>query len=114
LFLHSIGFGPLNGNYFHKHESYPNSVAFGRWMPGHFNPIETPESEAEVLELQGSTISPANGTHLGFRETVLPRGCKRLVSAFERCKMINGSEKCSTEIQNVMEQCPNWALESNS
>lgn len=102
----------MNGNYFLKHESYPNSVAFGRWMPGHFTPLETPESEAEVLELQGSVHSPATGTSLGFRDTILPRGCKRLIGAFDRCKLVNGSEKCAPEIQNVMEQCPTWALES--
>ena len=47
-----------------------------------------------------------------IRDAELPRACQRMVNYFDRCKMVNGSSKCSEEVKNVMEVCPAYALES--
>ena len=40
----------------------------------------------------------------------LPRGCERARMAYNRCKMVNGKDKCQEEGDSVMSICPNWAL----
>ena len=63
--------------------------------------------------LIGHQNSPLVKDHYrSIKEGTLPRACQRMVNYFERCKMINGSSKCSEEVKNVMEICPAFALES--
>lgn len=101
----------MNGNVFKKLENYPNSIGFGRFMPAHFNPVETHEDDLEANDLLGGVRSHAVGSQLAFRQLMIPRGCSRQMGAFNRCKMVNGSEQCADEVKNVMEICPTWALE---
>lgn len=109
----SIGFSPLNGNMFTPTtiENYPNSIGFRRYQVAHFNAVD----EAEHVEnnLTGAVRSPAVGGQLNLRAPYIPRGCQRQKKAFTRCKVVNGgSEKCTKEIKNLMEICPNWCLET--
>lgn len=55
--------------------------------------------------------APAEHGILVLTADKLPRACVRAVEKFRRCSWINGNEKCSSESSEIINVCPNWALE---
>lgn len=92
---------------------YPNSVSWARYMVPHFDLTSNPDVTSPS-PLNGGITSPALDSTLVRQEQPLPKACTRQVTAFKRCKMINGVESCGDEVKNLMEICPTWALESIS
>jgi len=65
------------------------------------------EHEEEHFHVKG-----APDGNLVVANEKLPRACAKLLLNYRRCKIINGSEKCSTEGQDILNVCPQWALET--
>jgi len=55
--------------------------------------------------------APAEHGILAITADKLPRACVRSIDKFRRCTWINGSEKCQEESEDIINVCPNWALE---
>lgn len=85
----------------------------GMW-PNHFDADKSSDPSrggAHNLDpLIGDKASPASHGELGLGSEKLPRACERARSHYNRCKMVNGREKCADEGNWVMGVCPNWAL----
>lgn len=100
-------------NYFMP-EAYPNGVAFSNFFPVHFDPVSQKFEERNLNALLGSTPSPIHHDKLQLSKVPVPKVCLRYMQYYNRCKLINGKEKCSDELQNFMEICPTFALESRA
>lgn len=105
-----VGFAPRNGTHYYRPEPYPNSVVFSRLFAPHFDPNgDGPRPGWDLMHYQ---VSPLSGDYtLEVTGSSLPRACQRYYDIYNRCKMVNGTEKCQREVKDVMEICPPFSLE---
>jgi hypothetical protein len=96
------------GNKWYNPDIYPNYVTFERWLPAHFDPLAAPSYTKPLWS--NEKHAPVN-TYPAFTAEKLPRGCVRTIQNYQRCEMVNGTQKCGDEAKEILEICPNWALE---
>lgn len=104
------GWAFKNGKSFYQPEAYPNSVAFSRYFPVHYDPVKDGFKTKSALAAQ----KPSNlqGDHkLILEKQELPRACQRYLNYYQRCLLVNGEKKCDDAVNDVLEICPTWALE---
>merc|ERR1712194_164844 len=98
------------GNGWFKNPVYVKGTTFSNLWPNHYNPSTDGGKDKQTDAMHGEKAGPGvTGTLGNFNET-LPRGCHRAKQAYDRCKMVNGKEKCSDEGNYVLGVCPNWAV----
>lgn len=92
------------------------------WFP---DPLPNPVQSDTFLHthpdpLEGSYDTPSYnigkeslGTHGTFTisHEMYPVACVRKVKKYDRCKMINGEEKCNEEGIDLLQTCPNFTLD---
>jgi hypothetical protein len=103
-------FGLRYGNSWFQPDIYPNYVTFTKWFATHYDPLKDAQFSGRETHWSQQKYAPAN-THPIFVTEKLPRACVRTLQTFERCKMINGESKCGHEGKEILEICPNWALD---
>ena len=106
------GFGLRDGHFYFRPEPYPNGIAFSNFFPVHFDPVTQAAKERNLNSILGHTPSPITNSKLALSKVPVPKVCLRYISYYNRCKMVNGKEKCADDLKNFMETCPNFALES--
>lgn len=110
----SIGMGDRWGNGWWQAPRYVAGRTIAGMWPNHFDADTAKDPNHAGAGhrdgLIGDRLSPAVNGRLGFSEEKLPRACERARSHYNRCKMVNGREKCADEGNWVMGVCPNWAL----
>jgi hypothetical protein len=104
-----MGFGLRYGNKFFSPDVFPNYVTFQKWFPTHYDPLSKQSFEGNDWSKE-KHVPPHS--HLAFTNEKLPRGCVRSIQNYKRCQMVNGDEKCKNESQDIIDICPNWALDS--
>jgi hypothetical protein len=102
-------FGLRYGGHFFVPDVYPNGVYFNKMFPTHYNPLEAESRPAASWQI--IDYAPAPHSHYAFTADALPKGCMRTVQNYKRCVMVNGKDKCEEESNDIIEICPNWALE---
>lgn len=103
-----LGTGERFGNVSWVPPIFQNSQPISHLWPLHYDP-STDKSPNDGDMLFGKTDPMANTMISSMREE-LPRGCERARMNYNRCKMVNGKDKCQAEGDSVMSICPNWAL----
>jgi hypothetical protein len=107
---HPLGYnvyGPKNGNFFEKFTPYPfhNDISFGE--PDHYDPTK------DIKMAHGpkySKFSEAFNNHLTLSQEKVPYVCEVKRKELNICKLVNGDSKCTTEADNFLQICPNFAL----
>jgi hypothetical protein len=90
---------------------YPNNVGLQNFFPVHIDTVK--DGFKRSSGLYAPKYSRNLNTKTAFVKERLPRGCERFLGYFKRCKMVNGAENCGKELQEMMELCPTFALESS-
>eukprot|EP01017_Pseudomicrothorax_dubius_P000470 TRINITY_DN0_c1893_g1_i5.p1 TRINITY_DN0_c1893_g1~~TRINITY_DN0_c1893_g1_i5.p1 ORF type:complete len:275 (-),score=76.59 TRINITY_DN0_c1893_g1_i5:109-933(-) len=103
-------FGLRWGNAWYSPDVYPNAVNFHKMFPGHYDPLK--ELSRPASSFQQPKYAPGQFSYLVLTADKLPRGCTRAIQAKRRCLMVNGPEACNQEVQDIVDICPNWALDS--
>jgi hypothetical protein len=107
----SVGLGERYGNMYFKPPTYQTGAVFTNLFPNHYDPSSDKNpTEKQADNIWGATPGPGCDGHLVNFEEDLPRACERARFHHNRCKMINGEEKCDQEADYVMGVCPDWAL----
>lgn len=110
----SVAIGERFGNGWRWPINYVSGNVIPQMFPNHFNPDtdEDPTRKSVAGDnLFGAISSPmADGATMKFVGERLPRACNRAKSHYDRCKMVNGAEKCQDEANWTLGVCPNWAL----
>jgi len=105
-----MAFGLRHGNQFYSPDVYPNAIHFNNMFPTHYDPLANvtrPDQKFQIM-----SYAPGQHSQMVLTAEKLPRACIRTVQYYKRCTMINGTEKCAQEANNIVEICPNWALEA--
>ncbi|KAL4430322.1 hypothetical protein ABPG74_019481 [Tetrahymena malaccensis] len=102
-------FGLRWGNAWYAPNPYPNGIHFDRVFPTHYDPLA--ETNRTKANLQLIKYAPGNYSTLVVTSEKLPRPCVRTIQNYRRCQMVNGTEKCNSEAQDILAICPNWALD---
>jgi hypothetical protein len=105
----SMALGLRYGNRFFSPDIFPNYVTFQKWFPTHYDPLGSDSFGG--TDWSKEKHSPAPHSHFAFTAEKLPRGCIRTIQNYKRCQMVNGDAKCKPETQDVVDICPNWALD---
>lgn len=105
-----MSFAPFAGRRFYLADPLPNPVRFSRFLPVHYDPVndleyKAPEPFFGAIESSGTQANFAVNTNLS-----LPIACTRYLKFYQRCKLINGGEKCGAEEREFLAVCPNFAL----
>eukprot|EP01016_Furgasonia_blochmanni_P021905 TRINITY_DN2401_c0_g1_i1.p2 TRINITY_DN2401_c0_g1~~TRINITY_DN2401_c0_g1_i1.p2 ORF type:complete len:321 (-),score=116.07 TRINITY_DN2401_c0_g1_i1:191-1153(-) len=103
-------FGARYGNQWFIPNVYPNAIKWDKMFPTHYDPLS--EQSRGPFGLQNRKYAPGPFSHYVISADKLPRACVRQIQNFKRCAMINGDEKCEEEINNLMDICPTWALDT--
>lgn len=106
----NIAFGLRYGSQWYSPDAYPNAIHFQRMFPTHYDPLATERTPTVSPLIQAS--APAPHSTYTFTSDKLPRGCVRTIQFYKRCVMVNDTNKCGKEANEIVEICPNWALES--
>ena len=104
-----LNFLPFNDSLYYHSSNLPNPVKFSAFLPAHYDPLSA--DEPKYNSNLGMKEGPHDRAILGFTPKTYPRACTRYLSIFERCSMINGSDKCQQEEREFLSTCPNFALE---
>lgn len=105
-----LGWAFKNGKTFYNPEAYPNSVAFSRYFPVHYDPVKDGfKNKSALAQHKPSNLQEDHKLVLEKQE--FPRACQRYLSYYQRCLLVNGKKKCDDAVNDVLEICPTWALE---
>lgn len=104
-------FGLRYGNSFYWADKYPNYVTFYKWFATHYDPLKDEQFSGKPTHWTQQKFAPPNLIPAVTSEK-LPRPCTKQIMIYNRCEMINGAEKCKKEGQEILEICPNWALDA--
>lgn len=105
-----MALGLRYGNKFYYPDLFPNYVTFQKWFPTHYDPLTSEHFKGADWSTEKIPAKPHS--HFAFTVEKLPRGCVRTIQNYKRCQMVNGDAKCKGEAQDILEICPNWALDS--
>lgn len=78
-------------------------------MPSHYDPLSGHQRPDGTY--QDKKFAPGEHGILALTADKLPRPCVRSIQVYKRCEMINGEDKCEQERNEIMDICPNWALD---
>jgi len=104
-----LGTGERVGNLHWVPPIFQNSQPISHLWPMHYDASTDKEPKQTNNTLYGLT-DPMEGSTISNMQEELPRGCERARQVYNRCKMVNGKDKCEDEGNSVMAICPNWAL----
>jgi len=105
-----MALGLRYGNKFYFPDLFPNYVTFQKWFPTHYDPLASENFKGVDWSTQKIPARPYS--HFAFTVEKLPRACVRTIQTYKRCQMVNGDAKCKDEAQDILEICPNWALDA--
>jgi len=103
-------FGLRYGNHWYTPDRYPNYITFYKWFATHYDPLAEQQFSGKSTHWSQQRYAPPDAVPAVTTEK-LPRACVRTLSVYKRCEMINGATKCKKEGQEILEICPNWALD---
>ena len=86
----------------------PNPVQYDTFLFTHPDPLE---GDYETPTHNLGKESRGTYSTIGISGELLPMACVRTIRKFERCEMINGKEKCGEEGKDILQICPNFALD---
>lgn len=97
-----------NGAMYYKNKAPSHKMVLDHGVPAHFNPAEDTDYEHE-FNIRKYNVA-ANKV-IKFRKPEFPYICEVNKKKIKLCKSINGADaKCESEINDFLEQCPNFAL----
>ena len=103
-----IGFAPFVGSRWFLPSPLPNDVSHGRLVPSHFD--SSKQATLNPPDPSHATLPYENNSNVHVVSERLPLACIRPLQKFNRCKMINGEDKCHEEADAFLAYCPNPAL----
>ena len=104
-----ITYRPFNGRWFYNTPALPNPFGFNQIYPSHMNPVLEENMELDVGPAKAN--SKAHESSLEFQEEFLPLACERSIQRYKKCLLVNGEEKCTSDGEELVQICPNFALD---
>ena len=104
-----ISWQPYFKNGYYTAPPLPNPVRDTNFLPTHMDP-ETQENSAQSSIHQDARIDLAYSS-IEKRPEYLPQPCNRALHKYKQCELINGKNGCKNEGNNLVEICPNFALD---
>ena len=103
-----LGFSHFLGSRWFAPSPLPNDVSFGRMTPSHYDATKSPYFNPPDA-VQGNPSFETLG-EIRLNTETIPLSCVRPLYKLERCKMINGADKCQEESNAFLSICPNPVL----